>query len=215
MRRVRLSPAELSMINGDVGSADNMSAPYLNTVRSVPMVRHTKSTSTQAEDMTSDVEGTGFNLLYGNTAAVREMFNSSLAAAQNLAQWLGQSQELNAQAVNTWNENLGNAMREAEHANDMQKLMAVGTNLINRQMGTSMQQFGTGIKQTLETEAQFIERMRNTATVMSQRMMNGALGAQTDDGAAASPMSQLSHAQAQWLSMTQRWMESVKASSPN
>jgi hypothetical protein len=215
MRRVRLSPAELSMINGDVGAADNMSVPHLNTVRSVPMVRHTKSTSTQAEDMTSDVEGTGFNLLYGNTAAVREMFNSSLAAAQNLAQWLGQSQQLNAQAVDTWNENLGNAMREAEHANDIQKLMAVGTNLINRQMGTSMQQFGTGIKQTLETEAQFIERMRNTATVMSQRMMQGAMNAHSDDGSVASPMSQLSQAQARWLSLTQRWMESVKASSPN
>jgi hypothetical protein len=179
------------------------------------MVRHTKSTSTHAEDIASDVEDTGFNLLYGNTAAVREMFNSSLAAAQNLTQWLGQSQELNAQAVNTWNENLGNAMREAEHANDIQKLMAVGTNLINRQMGTSMQQFGAGIKQTLETEAQFIERMRHTATAMSQRMMNGALGAQTDDGAAASPMSQLSHAQAQWLSLTQRWMESVKPAARN
>ena len=179
------------------------------------MVRQTKSTSTQAETAASDAEDSGFNLLYGNTTAVREMFSSSLAAAQNLAQWLEQSQQLNTEAVNTWNENLGNAMREAEHANDIQKLMAVGTNLINRQMGTSMQQFGTGIKQTLETEAQFIERMRNTATVMSQRMMNGALGAQTDDGAAASPMSQLSHAQAQWLSLTQRWMESVKASSPN
>jgi hypothetical protein len=42
-------------------------------------------------------------------------------------------------------------MHEAERANDMQKLMAVGTNLIHRQMGTSMQQFGVGIKQTLET----------------------------------------------------------------
>ncbi len=179
------------------------------------MVRNTKSTSTHAESMASDAEDAGFNLLYGNTAAVREMFNSSLAAAQNLTQWLGQSQQLNAQAANTWNENIGNAMREAEQANDMQKLMAVGTNLINRQMGTSMQQFGAGIKQTLETEAQFIERMRNNATAMSQRMMHSALGAQTDDGAAASPMSQLSQAQAQWLSLTQRWMESVKPAARN
>ena len=115
------------------------------------MVRHTKSTSTHAEDVASDVEDTGFNMLYGNTAAVREMFNSSLAAAQNLAQWLEQSQQLNTEVVNTWNENLGHAMHEAERANDMQKLMAVGTNLIHRQMGTSMQQFGVGIKQTLET----------------------------------------------------------------
>ena len=146
---------------------------------------------------------------------MREMFNSSLAAAQNVAQWLEQSQQLNAEAVNTLNENLSNAMHEAERANDMQKLMAVGTNLINRQMGTSMQQFGAGIKQTLETEAQFIERMRNTATAMSQRMMRGAMGAQAQDGSAASPMSQLGNAQAQWLSMTQRWMESVKPAAHN
>lgn len=179
------------------------------------MVRHTKSTSTQAEDIASDVEDTGFNLLYGNTTAVREMFNSSLAAAQNLAQWLEQSQQLNAEAVNTLNENLSNAMHEAEQANDIQKLMAVGTNLINRQMGTSMQQFGAGIKQTLETEAQFIERMRNTATAMSQRIMQGAMGAQPSDGSAASPISQLGQAQAQWLSMTQRWMESVKPAAHN
>jgi hypothetical protein len=215
MRLVRRGTAELSMINGDGGSADTISASPTHNVRSVPMVRHTKSTSTQAEDIASDVEDTGFNLLYGNTTAVREMFNSSLAAAQNLAQWLEQSQQLNTEAVNTLNENLSNAMHEAERANDMQKLMAVGTNLIHRQMGTSMQQFGAGIKQTLETEAQFIERMRNTATAMSQRMMHGALGAQTNDGAAASPMSQLGQAQAQWLSLTQRWMESVKPASPN
>lgn len=174
------------------------------------MVRNTKSTSTHAETASSDAEDAGFNLLHGNTAAVREMFNTSLAAAQNMAQWLGQSQQLNAEAVNTWNENLGNAMREAEQANDIQKLLVVGTNLLNRQMGTSMQQFGAGIKQTLETEAQFIERMRNTAAAMSQRMMQGAINAQSGDGSAASPMSQLSHAQAQWLSLTQRWMDSVK-----
>lgn len=179
------------------------------------MVRHTKSTSTHAEHASSDAEDAGFNLLHGNTTAVREMFNSSLAAAQNLAQWLGQSQQLNAEVVNTWNENLGNAMREAEQANDIQKLMVVGTNLMNRQMGTSMQQFGAGIKQTLETEAQFIERMRNTATAMSQRMMQGGINAQSDDGVAASPMSQLSQAQAQWLSLTQRWMESVKPAAHN
>jgi hypothetical protein len=205
----------LTAINGHRGAADTMSAPHNSTVRSASMVRHTKSTSTHAEDIASDVEDTGFNLLYGNTTAMREMFNSSLAAAQNVAQWLEQSQQLNTEAVNTLNENLSNAMHEAERANDMQKLMAVGTNLINRQMGTSMQQFGAGIKQTLETEAQFIERMRSTATAMSQRMMHGALGAQTDDGAAASPMSQLSQAQAQWLSLTQRWMESVKPAARN
>jgi hypothetical protein len=205
----------LTAINGHRGAADTMSAPHNSTVRSASMVRHTKSTSTHAEDIASDVEDTGFNLLYGNTTAMREMFNSSLAAAQNVAQWLEQSQQLNTEAVNTLNENLSNAMHEAERANDMQKLMAVGTNLINRQMGTSMQQFGAGIKQTLETEAQFIERMRSTATAMSQRMMHGALGAQTDDGAAASPMSQLSQAQAQWLSLTQRWMESVKPATRN
>lgn len=182
------------------------------------MVRHTKSTSTQTETASSDAEDVGFNLLYGNTTAVREMFNSSLVAAQNLAQWLGQSQQLNVQAVDTWNENLGNAMREAEQANDIQKLLVVGTNLLNRQMGTSMQQFGAGIKQTLETEAQFIERMRNTAAAMSQRMMQGAMSGQAtlaQDGSAASPMSQLSNAQAQWLSLTQRWMESVKPATHN
>jgi predicted NBD/HSP70 family sugar kinase len=208
----------LTAINGHDGAADTMSAPHINTVRSAPMVRHTKSTSTQTETASSDAEDVGFNLLYGNTTAVREMFNSSLVAAQNLAQWLGQSQQLNVQAVDTWNENLGNAMREAEQANDIQKLLVVGTNLLNRQMGTSMQQFGAGIKQTLETEAQFIERMRNTATAMSQRMMQGAMSGQAtlaQDGSAASPMSQLSNAQAQWLSLTQRWMESVKPATHN
>jgi uncharacterized protein YfcZ (UPF0381/DUF406 family) len=177
------------------------------------MVRNTKSTSTDAESASANAENTGFNLLYGNTTAVREMFNSSLDAAQTLAQWLEQSQQLNAEAVNIWNENVGNAMREAEYANDISKLMAVGTKLINRQMGTSMQQFGAGIKQTLETKAQFTERMHNTATAMSQRMMQVALGAQRGNGAAASPISQLS--QAQWLSQTQRWMDSVKPASPH
>lgn len=177
------------------------------------MVRNTKSTSTDAENASSDAENTGFNLLYGNTTAVREMFNSSLDAAQTLAQWLEQSQQLNAEAVNIWNENLGNAMREAEYADDIPKLMAVGTKLINRQMGTSMQRFGAGTKQTLETKAQFTERMHNTATAMSQRMMQVALGAQGGNGAAASPISQLSQAQAQWLSQTQRWMDSVKPAS--
>jgi hypothetical protein len=215
MRRARLADVGLTAINGDGDAIDIMSASHTHTVRSTSMVRNTKSPYTQAETASSDAEDTGFNLLYGNTTAVREMFNTSLAAAQNLAQWLGQSQQLNAQAVDTWNENLGHAMHEAEQANDIQKLMAVGTNLINRQVGTSMQQFGVGIKQTLETEAQFIERMRNTATTMSQRMMRGAMGAQAQDGATASPMSQLSQAQAQWLSLTQRWMESVKPAAHN
>jgi hypothetical protein len=215
MRRARLAAVGLTAINGGGGAADIMTASHPHTVRRTSMVRNTKSPYTQAETASSDAEDTGFNLLYGNTTAVREMFNTSLGAAQNLAQWLGQSQQLNAEVVNTWNENLGNAMREAEQANDIQKLMAVGTNLMNRQMGTSMQQFGVGIKQTLETEAQFIERMRNTATAMSQRMMRGAMGAQAQDGSAASPMSQLSQAQAQWLSLTQRWMESVKPAAHN
>lgn len=179
------------------------------------MVRNTKPTSTGAENASSDAENTGLNLVYGNTTAAREMFNSSLAAAQTLAQWLEQSQQLNAKAVNTWNETLYSAIREAEYANDIPKLLAVGTKLINRQMGASMQQFGAGIKQTLETKAQLTERMHKTATAMSQRMMQAALGAQSGDGAAASPLSQLSQAQAQWLSQTQRWMDSVKPASPH
>lgn len=180
------------------------------------MVRNTKSTATHAGAHTidSDAGETGFNLLYGNTAAVRDLFNGSLAAAQNVAQWMEQSQQLNAQAVNTWSENLGAAMHEAEQAGDIQKLMAVGTNLINRQMGNSMQQFGVGLKQTLETEAQFVERMRNTAIAMSQRMMQGGLAAQPaaafNGNSDTSPLAQLSHAQAEWMALTQRWLDTVK-----
>jgi hypothetical protein len=205
--------AGLTAINGDGDAVDIICASHTHPDRSTSMVRNTKSPHTQAETASADAENTGFNLLYGNTTAAREMFNSSLDAAQTLAQWLEQSQQLNAKAVNTWHDNLGNAMREAEYANDIPKLMAVGTRLINRQMGTSMQQFGAGIKQTLETKAQLTERMHNTATAMSQRMMQAALGAQSGDGAAASPLSQLSQAQAQWLSQTQGWMDSVKPAS--
>jgi hypothetical protein len=209
-----LGAAGLSEINGDGGAADTMSASHPHR-QEFPMVRNTKPTSTGAENASSDDENSGLNLVYGSTTAVREMFNSSLAAAQTLAQWLEQSQQLNAKAVNTWNETLYSAIREAEYANDIPKLLAVGTKLIKRQMGTSMQQFGAGIKQTLETKAQLTERMHNTATAMSQRMMQAALGAQSGDGAAASPISQLSQARAQWLSQTQRWMDSVKPASPH
>ena len=45
---------------------------------------------------------------------MREMLNGSLAAAQGVAQWLEQSQQLNAQMVETLNENLNSALREAE-----------------------------------------------------------------------------------------------------
>ena len=182
------------------------------------MVRNTKSTSTHSDTTAShqDTASGGFNLLQGNATAMREMLNGSLAAAQGVAQWLEQSQQLHAQAVETLNQNLDAALREAEQADDVQKLMGVGTNLINRQMGSSMQQFGIGLKHTLETEAQFVERMRNTAMTLSQRVMQGGAAARPfDSGAAAaggdsSPLAQISHAQAEWLALTQRWINSIK-----
>ena len=184
------------------------------------MVRNAKSTSTHSDTTAShqDMASGGFNLLQGNAAAMREMLNGSLAAAQGVAQWLEQSQQLNAQMVETLNENLNSALREAEQADDVQKLMGVGTNLINRQMGSNMQQFGIGLKQTLETEAQFVERMRNTAMTLSQRVMQGGVAARPFDGGATaaggdnSPMAQISHAQAEWLALTQRWIDSIKSS---
>ncbi|OYY67213.1 MAG: hypothetical protein B7Y51_00355 [Burkholderiales bacterium 28-67-8] len=157
----------------------------------------------------------GFNLLQGNAAAMREMLNGSLAAAQGVAQWLEQSQQLNAQVVETLNQNLNSALREAEQADDVQKLMGVGTNLINRQMGSNMQQFGIGLKQTLETEAQFVERMRNTAMTLSQRVMQGGMAAKPAEVVDNSPMAQLSHAQAEWMALTQRWINSIKTAGHN
>jgi hypothetical protein len=184
------------------------------------MVRNAKSTShhSDAEASHQDTASGGFNLLQGNATAMRELLNGSLVAAQGMAQWLEQSQQLNAHAVETLNQNLTAAMREAEHADDLQKLMGVGTNLINRQMGSSMQQFGIGLKQTLETEAQFVERMRNTAMALSQRaMQSGSAAHSFDTGAAgdSSPLAQISHAQAEWLALTQRWINSIKPPSHN
>ena len=181
------------------------------------MVRHTKSTSTHSDTTAShqDMASGGFNLLQGNAAAMREMLNGSLAAAQGVAQWLEQSQQLNAQMVETLNQNLNSALREAEQADDVQKLMGVGTNLINRQMGSNMQQFGIGLKQTLETEAQFVERMRNTAMTLSQRVMQGSMAAKPVEAVDNSPMAQLSHAQAEWMALTQRWINSIKPAGHN
>ena len=186
------------------------------------MVRNAKSTSTHSDTAASHQDSTsgGFNLLQGNASAMRELLSGSLVAAQGMAQWLEQSQQLNAQAVDTLNQNLNSAMREAEQADDVQKLMGVGTNLINRQMGSSMQQFGVGLKQTLETEAQFVERMRNTARALAQRVMQGGLAAKPFDSGAgttgdSSPMAQLGHVQAEWLAMTQRWINSIKPAGHN
>ncbi len=187
------------------------------------MVRNAKSTSAHSDTTASHQDSTsgGFNLLQGNATAMRELLSGSLVAAQGMAQWLEQSQQLNAQAIDTLNQNLNSAMREAEQADDVQKLMGVGTNLINRQMGSSMQQFGVGLKQTLETEAQLVDRMRNTAMTMSQRVMQGGLAAKPfDTGAAAvagdtSPLAQLGHVQAEWLALTQRWINSIKPTGHN
>ena len=183
------------------------------------MVRQTtKSTSTHSDTAAAsqDAASGGFNLLQGNATAMRELLNGSLAAAQGVAQWLEQSQQLNALAVDTLNQNLNSALREAEQADDVQTLMGVGTNLINRQMGSSMQQFGIGLKQTLETEAQFVERMRNTAMTLSQRVMQGGLAAQpAADTVDNSPMAQISHAQAEWMALTQRWINSIKPAGHN
>ncbi len=183
------------------------------------MVRTTKPTPHHADTTAHpDAASGGFNMLQGNASAMREMLNGSLAAAQGVAQWLEQQQQLNAAAVDTLNQNLHAALREAEQADDVQKLMGVGTNLINRQMGSSMQQFGIGLKHTLETEAQFVERMRNTAMELSQRVMQGAQAAKPFDAGSSvgnggtSPLAQISHAQAEWLALTQRWIDSIKSS---
>lgn len=182
------------------------------------MVRNAKSTSTHSDTTAShqDMASGGFNLLQGNASAIREMLNGSLAAAQGVAQWLEQSQQLNAQAVDTLNQNLNSALREAEQADDVQKLMGVGTNLINRQMGSNMQQFSVAVKQTLETEAQFVERMRNSAMTLSQRVMQGSLAAKPAEAVVDnSPLAQLSHAQAEWMALTQRWINSIKPAGHN
>lgn len=151
-----------------------------------------------------------FNLHDGGMGAVRDWLNGSLVAAQNLAAWLEQSQKLNAQAVNTWHENLSVAMREAEQADDLQKLMGVTTQLVNRQMGSAIEQFGAGVRQAIETEAQWMEHLRNTTVSASQQMLKTGVPVPSDASANGLPLSQLGHAQAEWLAMTQRWIDNIK-----
>lgn len=177
------------------------------------MTRHAKATSSSHESTAAGSASAtpAFNLTDGSLGAVRDWLNGSLTAAQNLAVWIEQSQKLNVQAVNTWHENLNAALREAEQADDMQKLMSVATQLLNRQMGTAIQQFGANVKQTLETEAQWMERLRNTTVSASQRMLQTGVPAPTGEGGNGSPLSQLGQAQAEWLAMTQRWIDTVKS----
>lgn len=174
------------------------------------MARNGKSTYPTPESPSVEQSAaSGFQLLNGGLGAARELLNGSLAAAQNLAAWLEQSQQLHAQAVSTWHENLDTAMRDAEQADDLPKLMNVTTQLVNRQLGTAIQQLGASVKQAVETEAQWVERMRNTTVGLSQRMLQTGTLLRPDD--AANPLTQLSQAQAEWLAMTQRWIDSVQS----
>ena len=177
------------------------------------MVRHAKAMPSSQESGAADHASAVPGLLPpdGGVGVLRDWLNGSLAAAQNIAAWMEQSQQLNAQAVNTWNENLHAAMREAEQADDMPKLMGVTTQLLNRQMGTAIQQFGAGLKQTLETEAQWMERMRNTAVSASQRMLQTGVPVPSGEAGNSSPLAQLGQAQSEWLVMTQRWIDTVKS----
>ncbi|MDL2337598.1 MAG: hypothetical protein QFE16_07145 [Pseudomonadota bacterium] len=176
------------------------------------MVRNAKTNPPTESSATEEAAtSSGATLLNGGMGAIRELLNGSLAAAQNVAAWLEQSQKLNAQAVNTWHENLNAALREVEQADDLQKLMSVTTHLANRQMGTAFQQFGASVKQALETEAQWVERMRSASVGVAQRMLHTGVPASSGDGADSSPLTQLGQAQAEWLAMTQRWIDSVKS----
>lgn len=143
--------------------------------------------------------------------SVRDWLNGSLVAAQDVANWLERSQRLNAEAANTWHEHLSAAMREAEQADNVQKLVGVTNHLANRQMGTAVEQFGAGVKQLLEAEAQWVEHVRDTTVGLSQRMMQTAASAPANEGGNTSPLAQLGHAQAEWLAMTQRWIDSVRS----
>lgn len=175
------------------------------------MVRNAKASPSHPEPAAVSPLGLpGFELPDGGMDAARDWLSGSLAAAQNVATWLEQSQQLNAQAINTWHENLSAAMRDAERADDMQKLMGVTTELLHRQMGTAIEQFGAGVRQALETEAQWMERLRTTTVSASQRMLQTGKPVSSGDGASESALSNLGQAQAEWLAMTQRWLDTVK-----
>ncbi|MDO9313548.1 MAG: hypothetical protein Q7T97_03255 [Burkholderiaceae bacterium] len=177
------------------------------------MVRTARHTSSESEANT--VENTsflsGFHSPDGGIGAARGWMNGSLSAAQHLAAWLEQSQKLNAEAVHTWHANLDEALREAEQAEDLQKLISVATHLLNRQMSTAMQQFGSGVRQAMETEAEWMERLRKSTLSASQQMLQTGMPVPSGEGGNGSPLLHLGQAQAEWLAMTQRWIDSVKA----
>ena len=170
-------------------SIHSVQAKFGDTVQAQGRVVVTVSTNRKKENVWATVEDNGVGLDKRNWDAftTTDTDNKLTIGGKGVGRllWLDCFERVRISSVFDTPKGLRRRQFDFRLANDDQiedyKDVGLLSNLINRQMGSSMQQFGIGLKQTLETEAQFVERMRNTAMALSQRVMQGGLAAKPFD----------------------------------
>lgn len=164
---------------------------------------HTDNSSTPNE---SSSEATG------HVGIAREMVSSSLVASQNLVSWMEQWQSIQSQALARCMETLSDAHREALQAQDLNHLMSLPVGLLQRQWAEYSTLVGEAFTRLAQSEAKTIDQVNAELPKLWRRWVpNNVVEAPTQASENdTSPLAQIGRAQAEWLALTQRWVDSVK-----
>lgn len=143
-------------------------------------------------------------------AAAREWVTGSLAAAHDAAGWMEELQRLNMQAASAWAQTLAMGSREVGQAGDPYQLMSVSARIVNQQFEEMSRQFASATQRLFDTQARWMDRLREQATGQAQRLQVTLPGASKPDaGPENSALAALGQAQDEWLAMTRRWIETI------
>ncbi|MFM8899696.1 MAG: hypothetical protein ACKOF9_07085 [Burkholderiales bacterium] len=184
------------------------------------MARNPKAPSSRSSITPTDnmpASGESSSAASGNVGIAREMVSSSLAAQQNLVSWMAQWQAINSQAVVNCLEALRDAHREALQAQDLNHLMSLPMGLLQRQCSEYSALVSEAYTRLAQTEAQTIDQVNAELPKLWRRMVpSEVVEAPTPSNEGdTSPLAQIGRAQAEWLALTQRWIDGVKQAQHN
>ncbi len=152
-----------------------------------------------------------------NIGIAREAVASALAATQNLVSWWAQWQTIHSQALTNSMEALRDAHREALQAQDLGHLMSLPMGLLQRQWTEYSALVGEAYARLAQTEAQTIDQANAELPKLWRRLVPSEVveaPTQAREGD-TSPLAQIGRAQAEWLALTQRWIDGVKQAQQN
>ncbi len=179
-----------------------------------------RSSATLANQLAGSVESTPpdvSDIVASHVGIAREGIVSALAASQNLMSWMAQWQAINSQAVANCLEALRDAHREALQAQDLHHLMSLPMGLLQRQCSEYSALVSEAYTRLTQTEAQTIDQVNAELPKLWRRMVPGEVvetSTPSNEGV-VSPLAQIGRAQAEWLALTQRWIDGVKQAQQN